>query len=147
MKSKILLFIAFCTLLSCQPNKSSKKIKITSEVPANFEMYKTSEMAALMRKMLAKNKTLRQQIIEGEEIGDFNEAYLKVHTAKLTDDGHRDETFPTFANHFVKMQQELFEVEKGKQKAQFNRIVEACIACHQDRCTGPIPRIKKLLIN
>lgn len=147
MKSKFILLIAFCSLLSCQTSKPSKKIKIVSEVPANFEMYKTSEMAALMRKMLEKNKVLRQQIIAGEEIGDFNEAYLEVHTAKLTDDGHRDETYPTFANHFVKMQQEVFEVAKSDRKKQFNEAINACVACHQDRCTGPIPRIKKLLIN
>lgn len=132
--------------MSCQQKKAPKEIKIIDAVPANFEMYKTSEMAELMRLMLAKNTELRKQIIDGEEIGDFNEKYLKIHSAKMTDVSQRDETYPTFAKHFEQMQKEIFSVEKAKRKEQFNNTVNACIACHQDRCTGPIPRIEKLRI-
>ncbi|TYP99455.1 hypothetical protein C7447_10151 [Tenacibaculum adriaticum] len=147
MNKRFIIFIAFILLVSCQNKKATKKIKVINEVPANFEMYKTSEMAGLMRTMLAKNKELRQQIINGEEIGDFNEAYLKIHTEKLTDSSDLDETFPTFAKHFADMQKEIFEVSSAEQKEQFNRTVDACIACHKDRCTGPIPRIEKLRIH
>lgn len=133
--------------MSCQEKKSTKKVKIVSEVPSKFEMYKTSEMAELMRTMLAKNKKLRAQIINGEDIGDFNEAYLKVHTAQLTDSTDLDETYPTYAKHFVQMQQDIFTVDKSERKEQFNNAINACVSCHQDRCAGPIPRIKKLLIN
>lgn len=147
MNKFLLFFLWMFLLVSCQAKKTSKEIKIIDEVPTNFEMYKTSEMAGLMRTMLAKNKELRQQIINGEEIGDFNEAYLKIHTAKLTDSSDLDETFPTFAKHFAEMQKEIFTVSSAEQKDQFNRAVDACIACHKDRCTGPIPRIEKLRIN
>lgn len=133
--------------MSCQEKKSTKKVKIVSEVPSKFEMYKTSEMAELMRTMLAKNKKLREQIVNGEDIGDFNEAYLKVHTAQLTDSTDLDETYPTYAKHFVQMQQDIFTVEKSERKEQFNNAINACVACHQNRCAGPIPRIQKLLID
>lgn len=142
----VFVFFAVLLLIGCQEKKETKKIKIVDKVPANFEMYKTSEMALLMRTMLAKNNELRKQIINGEDIGDFNEAYLKIHSAKMTDSSQRDETYPTYAKHFEQMQKDLFEVQESQRKAQFNRTVNACIACHQDRCTGPIPRIKKLLI-
>lgn len=147
MKTK-LFFVALLTifLLNCEDKKVKKEIKIVNTVPSNFQMYKTSEMAELMRTMLAKNKELRQQIINGEDIGDFNQAYLKVHTAQLTDSTDLDETYPAFANHFVEMQQEIFEVDESERKAQFNNAINACVSCHQDRCAGPIPRIKKLLI-
>lgn len=147
MKNSFLI-VFFCFLfVNCQQEKASKKIKIVDAVPANFEMYKTSEMVELMRTMLAKNKELREKIIKGEDIGDFNEAYLKIHSAKMTDPSQKDETYPTFAKHFEQMQKEIFLVEKNKQKEQFNNTINACIACHKDRCTGPIPRIKKLTIN
>lgn len=140
------ILASFFLFASCQSKKKPKEIKIVEAVPSNFKMYKTSEMADLMRTMLAKNNELRQQILNGEDIGDFNEAYLKIHTAKMTDASQRDATYPTFAKHFEQMQKDLFEVEESRRKAQFNRTVDACIACHQDRCAGPIPRIKKLYL-
>ena len=132
--------------MNCQTEKGSKKIKIVDKVPANFQMYKTSEMAGLMRLMYAGNTKIREQIIAGNEIEDFNETYLKIHTSKLTDVSDLDENFSTFANFFIENQKELFEVDKDDRKNQFNKTIQACIACHKDRCAGPIPRIKKLII-
>ncbi len=109
-------------------------------------MYKTSEMAELMRTMLSENKKLRESIITGDSIGDFNKEFLAIHTAKFTDSSDFDATYPIFANHFLEMQKGVFNLEKAERKDQFNKAVQACIACHKDRCTGPIPRIEKLLI-
>lgn len=146
-KNRYIAIIFNCFfLLNCQSSKS-KKIKVVNEVPEHFDMYKTSEMASLMRLMLAENQKLRQQIIDGTTIGDFNEDYLKVHTAKLTNNDDLDKTYPTFANYFIKMQKDIYEVAESGRKAQFNQAVDACIACHQDRCAGPIPRIQKLKID
>ncbi len=109
-------------------------------------MYKTSEMAELMRTMLSENKKLRESIVTGGSIGDFKKAFLEIHTAKFTDSSDFDATYPTFANHFIEMQKDIFIIEKVGRKDQFNKAVQACVACHKDRCTGPIPRIQKLLI-
>ncbi|MCF2933740.1 hypothetical protein [Tenacibaculum sp. Cn5-34] len=147
MKNRILFVFFLSLILSCQTQKETKEIKIVKKVPSNFQMYKTSEMAELMRNMLAKNKEVRTQIIQGEEIGDFNKEYIKIHTAKLTDSTDLDENFLTYANHFEKMHRKLFEVSKEERKEQFNDAINSCIACHQMKCRGPIPRIKKLLIN
>ncbi|MGB0891231.1 MAG: hypothetical protein ACPGUU_02685 [Flavobacteriaceae bacterium] len=145
--NKVLIAIScFFLLMACQEKKATKKVQIVTEVPSNFEMYKTSEMAELMRTMLAKNKELRERIIKGENIGDFNAEFIKVHSAKLTDSTDLDATFPTYANHFILMQKSIFSVEKSKQKEQFNNAINACVACHVDRCSGPIPRIKRLII-
>ena len=127
-------------------NKKTKKVTITKEIPASFQMYKTSEMAELMRTMLAENQIVKQQIEQNKPIGNFNEAYLKIHTALLTDSKAKDETFNTYATHFIAMQKEVFQVAKQARAKQFNEMVNACVACHQNRCTGPIPRIEKLRI-
>ncbi|MDY0780308.1 hypothetical protein [Tenacibaculum sp. IB213877] len=141
-----IIFLLTFLLVSCQNKKPAKEIKVVNEVPASFDMYKTSEMAELMRTMLAKNKVLKEQIVNGEDIGHFNEAYLKIHTAKLTDSSDLDETYPAFANHFIKAQKEIFAASEKERAEKFNDVVDACIACHKDRCTGPIPRIEKLRI-
>lgn len=119
---------------------------IIDKVPAKFKMYKTTEMANLMRLMLAENDELRKQIINGQDIGSFNDEYLKIHVAKMTDTSQKDATYSTFAKHFVQMQQSIYLVDRVKRKEQFNNMVNACVACHRDRCSGPIPRIQKLLI-
>lgn len=150
MKNKLLFFCVFCFLflISCNSyQKKTKKTKITSEVPSDFKMYKTSEMAELMRLMLLKNKELRNKIINNKEIGKFNPDYLKIHTATLTDSTDFDQTYPAFASHFIQMQKEVFTVDKIDRKKQFNKSIGACIACHQDRCSGPIPTIEKLKID
>ncbi|WP_237274709.1 hypothetical protein [Tenacibaculum ovolyticum] len=147
MKSNTIIRLLFCFLImSCEAKKTKSKIKIVDKVPASFKMYKTSEMANLMRLMYAENMQVRQQIIEGEEIADFNKAYLKIHTAKLTDVSDLDDTFATFATFFIETQKNLNQVSKDARKSEFNKIVAACIACHKDKCAGPIPRIKKLII-
>lgn len=147
MKNNALILLYCFLLVCCQVNKREKEIQVVSVIPANFKMYKTSEMAELMRTMLVRNDELRGKIINGEDIGDFDEEYLKIHTAKLTDVSQKDATYPTFAKHFEQMQKEIFLVDKPNRKEQFNSAINACVACHRDRCTGPIPRIKKLLIN
>lgn len=146
MRNNLLVFCVFLLIVGCQSKEEKKQIKIVSKVPSNFQMYKTSEMAELMRTMLSENKKLREKIVAGESIGDFNKAFIEIHTAKFTDSSDFDATYPTFANHFIEMQKEIFNLEKGDRKNQFNKAVQACVACHKDRCTGPIPRIEKLLI-
>ena len=32
-------------------------------------------------------------------------------------------------------------------KQRYNDAINLCVSCHQTECTGPIPRIKKLLIH
>lgn len=147
MKNNISIVLLFCFLvMGCEAKKTKKQIKIVDKIPASFKMYKTSEMANLMRLMYVGNMQVRKQIIEGKEITDFNKAYLKIHTAKLTDVSDLDDTFATFATFFIDAQKNLNQVSKDTRKREFNKIVAACIACHKGRCTGPIPRIKKLII-
>lgn len=133
-------------LLACQ-QKKAKEIKIVDAVPDNFQMYKKSEMAALMRMMLSKNEELRKRIVKGDSIGEFDNQYTKIHTATLTDSSDLDETYTAFANHFLQMQSAVFTVSKQQRKKQFNRSVNACITCHKAKCSGPIPRIEKLRID
>lgn len=147
MRSSCFWFLFFFILfINCKGKQATPKIKIINNVPESFTMYKTSEMANLMRIMLAKNKALGQQIIKGKDIGSFNSDFFKIHTATLTDSTDLDASFTVFANHFLQMQQEVFLVTKKERKKQFNKVIDACISCHQDRCSGPIPRIRKLII-
>lgn len=143
---KIISFTIFLLLFfGCKPQKNTKTT-IINTVPNSFDMYKASEMAELMRTMLAENKKLKELIINKKDIGSFNKEYLKIHTAKLTDSTDFDDVYSVFANHFIQAQKNVFLTEKVNRKKQFNSMVNSCIACHTAKCTGPIPRIQKLKI-
>ncbi len=142
-KSSILLLVL--VLFSCK-EKQQKKAVITRNIPAQYEMYQTSEMASLMREMVEEHTILKEKIQKEKDIGTFNKAYLKLHTATMTDPRDRDVSFEAFSKSFIQMQKKIFEVPISKRKEVYNNVINLCVGCHQDHCGGPIPRIKKLLI-
>ncbi|MFD0761325.1 hypothetical protein ACFQZW_04470 [Lutibacter aestuarii] len=143
MKKVIILFISFGLFLACNSNKA-KELKNPNE---ELVMYEFSEMALLMEEMYKTNETLKQKIVNKEAIGDFSIKFLDIHSAVLTNPKDRTESFEVFSKTFIKNQQAIFTASQENVKEQFNLMVNSCIACHKTTCTGPIPRIKKLLIN
>ncbi len=147
---KILLFLLFISIVSCQ-KKETKKIENqeVNQCPSNkekkLEMYQMSEMAALMEQMYVDNQRLKERIQEGDTIGKFPQHFLKIHKAVMTDDSDNDDFFKLQAAKFIKAQ-ELIYKDPQHAKEHFNNGVDACIQCHQQKCGGPIPRIKKLYI-
>jgi hypothetical protein len=122
---------------NCAANDSGKGEK--------FEMYKMSEMSMLMEQMYVDNERLKERIKNGDSIGSFPNHFLKIHKAVMTDDKENDAFFKEQAANFIKAQQLIYEDPKNA-KQHFNDGVNACLSCHQVKCGGPIPRIKKLYI-
>jgi cytochrome c553 len=144
---KYLLLVLLTGLFSCQDrvvesDSSSRNKDIEKK---DFKMYEMSEMALLMEQMYVDNKRLKSQIIAGEPLGDYPNHFEKIHTALLTDDSDRDTFFNLQAQEFLTAYRMIFE-DQEQSKANFNAAVNACISCHEVKCGGPIPRIKKLLI-
>ncbi len=140
--NKIIGFFIVCfVLLSC--NSNNKK-----EVVDNaLIIYQPSEMTLLMRKMYEVNKVVKNQIINKDSLITFPEEFSTIHSAVLTDPSERDKEFDSLANQFVKDQKATFFSNSDSAKYHFNKSVNTCITCHETRCTGPIPKIKKLLID
>lgn len=109
-------------------------------------MVKPSEMANLMNEMYAFNESIKQQVIEGKLNNNYPEKFNNIHSAVMTDPNDRDETFEAFSKLFLESEQALFEAPKEELVMRYNNAINACIACHTKKCSGPIPRIKKLLI-
>jgi len=143
---KVILLVLFLGLFSCQ--KKEEKPKEEKCAPANekkLEMYQMSEMAALMEQMYVDNLRVKKQIVAGEAIGEFPQHFLKIHTAKFTDESDNDTFFKENAALYIAAQKLLYSDPKNA-KQHFNDGVEACLNCHKNKCGGPIPRIKKLYI-
>lgn len=138
MKQLIIVLLMSLMFFSCKEEKKEPKEELI--------MYQSSEMAALMNAMYEGNMTIKNKILEGESIGDFPETYLNIHNAVLTDPADRNTSFEAFSKLYIQNMQLLYSGSKDSLKQNFNQAVNSCIACHKTTCTGPIPRIKKLLI-
>lgn len=142
----------FCFLLfflfSCQPKHEQAGPKDGCKKPEKrkkFELYEMSEMSLLMEQMYVDNQRLKVRIQKGDTIGKFPNHFLKIHQAAMTDDGENDVFFKKQAANFIRAQERIYKDPKNAQE-HFNNGVDACLNCHQVKCAGPIPRIKKLYI-
>ena len=145
---KVLILNTLVLLFSCQKKIEEKSCKaedslVTSK--SKFEMYQMSEMAVLMEQMYVDNKQVKERISKGEPIGKFPEYFLKIKTAKFTDETDNDSFFKQQADKYIDAQKLIYS-DSAKTKVHFNAIVDACLKCHEQKCGGPIPRIKKLYI-
>ena len=109
-------------------------------------MYEMSEMSVLMEQMYVDNQRLKERIKNGDTIGRFPNHFLKIHKAVMTDDKENDTFFKEQAAKFIAAQEMIYKDPKNA-KQHFNKGVDACLQCHQVKCAGPIPRIKKLYID
>lgn len=138
MKYSIIILVLSLVFFSCKKEKKQFKEELI--------MYQSSEMASLMNVMYEGNTTIKQKIMRGDSIGEFPSAYLNIHSAVLTDPADRNASFEVFSKRYIENMKQVYTGAKDSLKQNFNQAINSCIACHQTTCTGPIPRIKKLLI-
>lgn len=141
MKKSILILLALM-LLSC--SKTNKE-KANEKEDKKFDMYEMSEMAMLMEQFYVNNYQLKQKINNGAHLGEFPEQFLAIHTAAMTKKQERDSFFIANANKYIAAHKMIYS-HPQKAKAYFNSSIDVCVTCHQEKCTGPIQRIKKLYI-
>lgn len=150
MKKLLLIVVtASITFAACQKKTEAVKADTEKCVPAKekkeFKMYEMSEMAALMEQMYVDNQRLKERIVNGDTIGNFPKHFLNIHASVMTDEKDNDAFFKAQAAKFLKAQ-ELIYKDSLNAKKHFNDAVSSCVACHEQKCEGPIPRIKKLYI-
>ena len=147
MKNKVILLFLVLTCIGCDKKESKAKDESCSKELAGktFEMYKMSEMSTLMEQMYVDNQRLKLRIINGDTIGKFPNHFLKIHSSVMTDSSENDQFFKEQAKLFIKAQELIYQDPKNA-KQHFNEGVDACLQCHEVKCGGPIPKIKKLYI-
>lgn len=143
MKNQLVVFLILVLLFSCQKKQEDKEACSTKE--KKFEMYKMSEMATLMERMYAYNYQLKERIKKGDTIGKFPEFFNEIYSAKFTATSDNNVFFQENAKKYIDAQK-LIYAESENVKENFNKGVDACVTCHKGKCSGPIPRIKKLYI-
>lgn len=145
--AKLLIVLILFSNCNSKPEKAIETCEkpVTNSSKKKFEMYTMSEMSLLMEQMYVDNQRLKERIKNGDTIGKFPNHFLKIHKAVMTDDKENDAFFKEQADNFIKSQELIYE-DPQHAKTHFNKGIDACIQCHQVKCGGPIPRIKKLYI-
>ncbi len=128
----------FLILFSCQ-NQDKKK----------FEMYELSPQAQLMETMYSDHQKIKNELLAGEQkIGTFPDNYLDIYTAKFTKESFNTPEFQTFAQSFIKADEQIYSTTDSLKRIQaYNNAINTCIVCHETvGCFGPLERIRKLKI-
>ena len=146
MKAKLVILLFGLVFISCNSEKKEVQKEAKKDTKEALIMYVPSEMTVLMREMYTFQEKSKKQIIKGELPLDFPDKFMKIHTSKLSDDFEHDASFKGFTNMYYQNIKNLKNSTKDNAKQNFNTAIQTCIACHETTCTGPIPRIKKLLI-
>lgn len=134
-------------VFSCNSaDKTDKTITIVDGAE-RYDVYRGSEMANLMKGMHSFNVQLKQEVLEGKIRSEFPEEFLKIHSAEFSEAKLRNQTFDHYSGKFIEAQKLVFAEDSITSLTErYNDAINLCITCHQTECTGPIPKIKKLLI-
>lgn len=135
-------------VLSC--NSAPEQEKAVKIIHGNtlYDVYQPSEMSSLMKGMYAYNEQIKKDISNGNTPLEFPEEFLKIHTAELSDTKTRTDNFQLYSGKYIEAQRLVFiEDSSSSLIKRHNDAIGMCISCHTTECTGPIPKIKKLLIS
>ena len=106
-----------------------------------------SELALTMRDMYDQMKLVHDSLKTGKTIStDYLSRYKSIHTDVATEPEKIDEVYQGMASNFLSAY-ERFEAETENKPEAFNLMLDACLACHQQKCPGPIKAINKLKLN
>ena len=140
-----LIIFSFLVLISC---KNEEKIaKEATKKKVEYDLYQPSEMAGFMNAMYTYNQQLKAQIVAGETPTLMPLDLLKLHSAEMSNNKSRTETWQSFVNVFIRSQEAVLDTLSNIQLIErYNSAINNCLNCHKTECVGPIPKIKKLLI-
>ncbi|WP_138433752.1 hypothetical protein [Winogradskyella algicola] len=146
LNNKILAFAVVLLLcFNCKDETESKPAD-KKEKP-ELIMHQPSEMANLMNGMYAYNLQIKQQIINGEIPVSMPLDLMKLHSAEMSNGHARTAVWNSKVDGFITAQQMVVDTLSNVElKERYNTAINNCLACHKTECTGPIPKIRKLLI-
>ncbi|MEZ4838475.1 hypothetical protein [Flavobacterium sp.] len=147
MKKILIVGCSILFMIGCQNKNESTAVDKSDSTATtkkkSFEMYELSEMAMLMEQMYVDNQRLKERIEKGEDVGEFPSHFAKIHEAIMTDPSENDQFFKENAQVFLAAQEKIYN-DPTNAKEHYADAIQACISCHEVKCSGPIPRIKKL---
>lgn len=131
-------------IVSCQnTGESNSQVEVSAPKEIKVQkVYQPSELALEMRAIYANLKIVGHELKSGEAVSDsLLLGYENILTAKGTDSTDTDESFHAFANQWLNA---VNEFKSHPSQENYNMVMDGCVSCHEQRCPGPIPKIKRL---
>jgi cytochrome c553 len=114
-------------------------------IPSDTNPNGASELAMLMRSMVADLEKGKQALEKGEALEPMWPRHRKMRCSWPTDPSDRNEAFDAMAVTYL-AQVKALDAKPANLRAAFNRVVAACQACHENSCPGPIEKIASLKV-
>jgi hypothetical protein len=153
MKKVIYLFvllIALGILINACSNNQTPKLSDASSPIANSgavikDPNQPKPMALMMRQMAANADTMKAKLLRGESVDSLSFPFIRFYLVEPTDKNVLEPQFYENANVFKIAHKAVFDHPK-EQKKYYNLMINACIGCHENYCSGPLRKINKMPI-
>tara|TARA_B100000809_G_scaffold262735_1_gene314395 strand:+ start:23488 stop:23793 length:306 start_codon:yes stop_codon:yes gene_type:complete len=94
------------------------------------------------------NELIKKDIVTCNTPEEFPKYFLVIFTAKLTDNKPHNETFIAYSKVYIDNVRVIYDSTSTLPlRNRYDNAIISCVYCHTTQSTGPIPRIKKSLIN
>jgi len=114
-------------------------------IPSDINPNGASELATLMRAMVADLEQGKVALEKGEPLAPMWSRHRKMRCSWPTDSADRNEAFDGMAQTYL-AQVKALDAKPANPRAAFNGVVAACQACHENTCPGPIEKITTLKV-
>lgn len=143
----ILIHVACNTSPQQEATQQSAPAKDTAEAACEpiKDPNNPKPMAIMMRVMAAHADSMHSQLLRGESLDSNDYPFLRFYVAEPTDPKVLEPQFFENARLFQQAHRELFAHPK-EQVQYYNNMINACIRCHEQYCSGPLKRIRKFPI-
>ena len=140
----IILFISVLVLQTITPEITITPVMAdTTDINPNG----SSELSMLMRTMQKFTNEAKADIKLGKAPGAFPLAFDSIHTAKISENISKSDFYDQFADLYLMSVKNYTSSTTENRVETYNNMVNACLACHSQHCPGPIPVIRKMIVN
>jgi hypothetical protein len=151
MKNIQISFYILLSLLSlaCNNHTTPSSVNIspdsTTECAPIKDPNNAKPMALMMRQMASNADSMRAQLLRGETLDSTRYPFIRFYLVEPTDPNVLQPSFYENARLFQEAYSNLFK-NPTKQTQYYNLMIQKCVNCHEQYCSGPLKKIKKLPI-
>lgn len=139
------VLLSLVGLMSCFAKQAEVALSSRPAAAVVQELTPPSELALLMRSMVAHADTVKAALGRGDELPPYPTAFKNLLKAEPTKGMHIDPiTFPTFGTDYLDKVDRLYKAKKEDRNRAYNALVQSCANCHGTHCPGPLMKIKKM---
>lgn len=161
LKTGVMLsIVVLVTMIACNtsPLPDNKTTPVDSaqikayndsvEVCARPQQYpnKDKPMALMMRQMADHAQVMKELVLKGETVTGKQFPFIRFHLVEPTDPDVLVPQFYENARLFQEAHKALINAKPEQQKEMYNLYINKCIGCHENFCSGPLKRIRKLIV-